>query len=402
MRKFFPSQRALAVASVLAIVGCSSAPVERRGVVLATGGATPAPMRTETSAAAREAVRRRAAERMRAINATMRGEKRDPSVPSLAAPTPVPSTTAPIANQSTPVLSGGSGAVGADLPPTAKPGQCYARIYLPPKYRTVTERVVVRDAREVVETTPPRFAPVSEQVLVRPGSARIEVIPAEFKWVEERVLVTPETRRLVEVPAQIEQVSEQVLVKAGYTTWKKGRGPIQRIDKATGEIMCLVEVPPVYKTVTRSVVKRPASVREEVVPAVYRTVRTQTMVKPATTREVPVAAQYRTVTVNRLIEPAGEKRRKLPAEYGSVTREEMITPGAVEWREILCETNMTKARVADIQRALRASGFDPGPIDGVIASRTMAAVNAFQRARNLPVDEYLNIETVRALGVPAR
>jgi len=35
--------------------------------------------------------------------------------------------------------------------------------------------------------------------------------------------------------------------------------------------------------------------------------------------------------------------------------------------------------VADIQRALRRHGFDPGPIDGIAGPRTVAAVRAFQR-----------------------
>jgi peptidoglycan hydrolase-like protein with peptidoglycan-binding domain len=53
----------------------------------------------------------------------------------------------------------------------------------------------------------------------------------------------------------------------------------------------------------------------------------------------------------------------------------------------------------DIQRALKAAGFDPGPIDGKIKKKTMQAVNQYQESKGLPVDPYLNIETVKALGV---
>ena len=53
----------------------------------------------------------------------------------------------------------------------------------------------------------------------------------------------------------------------------------------------------------------------------------------------------------------------------------------------------------DIQRALKDAGHDPGPIDGRIKAKTMSAVNSFQTAKSLPVDNYLNIETVKALGV---
>jgi len=76
-----------------------------------------------------------------------------------------------------------------------------------------------------------------------------------------------------------------------------------------------------------------------------------------------------------------------------------VSEAKAEWRSILCETNATSAKIKQIQRALRADGFDPGPIDGVIRDKTMRAVNAYQRRKGLPVDAYLNLETVKALGV---
>ncbi len=60
---------------------------------------------------------------------------------------------------------------------------------------------------------------------------------------------------------------------------------------------------------------------------------------------------------------------------------------------------MTSTRIQDFLRAMRSAGFDPGAIDGVIGESTMRAVNAYQRAKGLPVDRYLNMETVRSLGV---
>ena len=60
---------------------------------------------------------------------------------------------------------------------------------------------------------------------------------------------------------------------------------------------------------------------------------------------------------------------------------------------------MTRDRITSIQTALQRAGHNPGPIDGVIGADTMRAVNAYQRQKGLPVDEYLNIATVRSLGV---
>ena len=42
-------------------------------------------------------------------------------------------------------------------------------------------------------------------------------------------------------------------------------------------------------------------------------------------------------------------------------------------------------------------GFDPGTPDGVLGSRTRAALRAFQRTAGLPADGYPNIELLETL-----
>lgn len=129
------------------------------------------------------------------------------------------------------------------FPPDAQPGECWARVFIPPTYQTKSEQVLVRGSSERLEVIPAKYTLVEEKVLVKEASERIEVVPAEYKWVEEKVLVKPDSKKLVEIPAKYEWQEEKVLVKAAHTVWKKGRGPIEKVDNSTGEIMCLVEVP---------------------------------------------------------------------------------------------------------------------------------------------------------------
>jgi uncharacterized protein (TIGR02594 family) len=49
-----------------------------------------------------------------------------------------------------------------------------------------------------------------------------------------------------------------------------------------------------------------------------------------------------------------------------------------------------------VQRALKAQGFDPGPLDGIWGRLTAAAVKAFQARNNLPVG-LLTADTERAI-----
>ena len=60
------------------------------------------------------------------------------------------------------------------------------------------------------------------------------------------------------------------------------------------------------------------------------------------------------------------------------------------------------ARVAALQIAVRAHGFDPGPIDGVQGPRTRGAVASFQRRHRLRVDGRLDHATRQALGARGR
>ncbi len=285
------------------------------------------------------------------------------------------------------------------LPPKAEPGQCFARVIIPPKYETKTERLMNREATERIEIIPAKYETVTERVLVEEASERLEVIPPTYGWVEERILVRPVSTKLVTTPPVYETVTERILVSPARTEWKKGTGPIQKIDKATGEILCLVEIPAVYKTVTKQVLKTPASTKTVEIPAVYKTVKKRVMKTPPQTRTIKIPAKFKTVNVTKLVEPAREKRIQIPGGYVNVTKHMRVTEEQVAWREILCETNITPGKIRELQAALKHAGFNPGPIDGVLGTNTMKAVNAYQRAKGLPVDQYLNVRTVKALGV---
>ena len=194
------------------------------------------------------------------------------------------------------------------LPPNAQPGKCYARVWEDPKYRTVSEQVLRREAAE-----------------------RIELIPAKYEWIEEKVLVRAAYQKGQVVAPKYEKVSEKIMVKPAFTRWKKGRGLIEKVDNFTGEIMCLEEVPAEYKTVTKQVLQ-----------------------SSGTTKTIQVPAEYKTVKVKKLISPAQEKRIAIPAEYDSVTKTVLESDGRMAWREVLCETNAPAGALQAKARGIKA------------------------------------------------
>ena len=286
-----------------------------------------------------------------------------------------------------------------NLPQNAEPGSCYARVLVPGEYLTVTDKVLSKSARMKVDIVPARYETVSEQVMVEKGSLQLKVIPAEYGFVTERVMVEPARKRLVHVPAQYELINERVMIKPASAVWKRGTGPNQKIDEATGEILCLVETPAQYQSVSKSVLKTPSSTHEVEDPPVYKTIKRRVITTPARTEMVDTPSKYKTVQVTKLIEPAHEKRTPLLAQFQTVTKQVKVTEDRMDWQEILCETNLTHDKVGFIQRSLDWFGFSPGPIDGVLGPQTMAAVNAFQKDHGLTVTNYLTVYTVAALGV---
>ncbi len=284
------------------------------------------------------------------------------------------------------------------LPPRAKPGECYARVFVPPTYRTETDAVLKREAATRLEVVPAEYGWEEQRVVVKEAGKRVEVVPARYEWKEERVLVKEASSRVETVPAVYDTVTEQVLERPAHTVWKKGTGPLQRVDHATGEIMCLVEVPATYKTVTKRVLKTPATTRKIEIPAEYKSVRRQVLVSPPTTREIEIPAEHATVRVKKVVRPETTRTVEIPAEYQNVTKTIQVTDGRMEWRPVLCQTNATEATVQKIQSALARAGFAPGPIDGVLGEQTLSAVRDFQRRKGIS-EGYLTMETLEALGV---
>ena len=284
------------------------------------------------------------------------------------------------------------------VPANTSLGHCYAQVFVPPVFERKEVQELKREATEEIEVVPAQYEWTEQTVMVQEPTERIEVVPATYEWVEERVLVKPASTRLEVVPAEFEDVNEDVVVKPAHSVWKKGEGPFQRIDHATGDIMCLIEQPPTYETVSKQLLKRPSETRSIEVPAEYMTVRKRVVKTPATIRTIKVPAQYKVIKVAKLIESSRANRVQIPAEYQTVEKEIQVREGRMEWQPVLCETNVTPEIVARVQRSLQREGFDPGKIDGRLGSQTMASLDSYQREKGLPVGN-LTLETLESLNI---
>ena len=278
-----------------------------------------------------------------------------------------------------------------DVLPNAKPGECYAQVLIPAKYRTESSTLVVKEASERVKIIPAKYETVEERVLVSEAGSDLKVIPATFGTATERYEISPASSRWVmgsassnigadsqlvslaraagagvdgaragqcfsehfEAPTYktvtervlVSEASEQIKLTPAKYEWAEQRVMVAPASRK------LVEIPAVYETASERVMVEDAKTvwkpgrgavekidngTGEVmclveVPAVYKTVTKRVLKTPASTRMVEEPARYETIRVRKLVADAQETRVASPAKYDNVTKRVMETGGAHTW-----------------------------------------------------------------------
>jgi len=116
-------------------------------------------------------------------------------------------------------------------------------------------------------------------------------------------------------------------------------------------------------------------------------------------------------SATKLASAASGPQRPMKTETPSLPLQNSEALQATDAGESLSSTNKAEARAAimeyrlrspdrikKVQRALKQAGFDPGPIDGEVGSRTDQALRAFQKAQGLDPDGIVGVKTWTALS----
>jgi len=323
----------------------------------------------------------------------------------------------------------------------AQPGDCYREYFIPRKFKKISEEILVQGERNETEVIPPEFETVEKTIIIKPATKKLVEVPAVYEEIEEKVLISPEKTMwkkgknpaqrvsgatgeimcLVKVPAKYKTIKKRVLKTPATTrveevpaetkvikikkllsdstvkqtpvdaiyitvektelekdarfTWYSSKSKVDEKLLFSGEQICLVEEPAETIEVTKMVLDQPARIEEETVPATYEMVETQEM-----------------------ISEAKEVRTPVPAEYKTITKKKKVTDERIGWKRILCQTNMNKDIIAEIQQALNNKGYDAGEPDGLLGTGTRNALDKFQRENNLATGG-ITYETLKALGI---
>ena len=295
--------------------------------------------------------------------------------------------------------------VTEDLPPQARPGECYGRVVTPPVYGKVSKHVLEKEAWTETRKGAPIVERETRRVLVRPAGVERVRTPAVYKNVV-RWTTTPGRTRKVTEPARYKTIREKVLVEPARAEGRLTSAPraygetrsSQTMLQATGEVYCRVLIPAVYEYVHRRVKIAPA--RTYTVKGPPRKVKhvERVLVSKGGWTEKKVAAVYRTEVVKKTVRQGATKVIEHPAVYRKVEKPALVRPAGKGWALVVCGGEINPAFMAQVQSALIDAGYDPGPPNGVGHGQTYEALRRFQRDHGLAQGQ-LTVESARALGV---
>ncbi len=292
-------------------------------------------------------------------------------------------------------LSASAGSDSATLlPPMAKAGECYARVFVPPVYKTETETVLKKAASERIEVVPAVYGTKEQRVLVKEADRKVTVVPAKYKTETETVMVSdrslvwrtslkpgaPEASQALlntaqkyginlkdakpgqcfhehYTPATFETVYKDELVSEESYRIELVPARYEMVEErvlVAEETTRLVSVPATYKWAEEKVLVREAYVdwkkgrgliekidnttgeimcRVEV-PAEYKIVKKQVVDQPARVEKQVIPAVYKTVKVRKMVAPASEKKVLIPAKYKKVGQQQLAEKGHLVWHEV--------------------------------------------------------------------
>jgi len=202
---------------------------------------------------------------------------------------------------------------------------------------------MVEEEKQIISYTEPKFKMVQRDVIVKDAKEVARTIPATYKTIRAKVLSKPAEMKTVVIPAKYEYVQKRVEVKPATKEWKKTKG-----TDGKGEIMCLVDIPPVYKLIRKKILVTPTREVRKEVPAQYKFVDKEVIDRPMRIIKTLIPAESKKVSVKQMTE---EPRASV---------------------------------VKQIQTALGERGYFSGTVNGILDEQTMRAVNKYQAKNNLP------------------
>lgn len=225
-----------------------------------------------------------------------------------------------------------------DLPSNPTPGKCYVKCITKDTFKEVTETYQSSPSYTTLEVVPATYKTVEERVLVKEASKRYEFSPTVYETVEVSYVKKESRTNLKAVPATFGSDSRT------YETYPKTSGweykileDCPSVNKDDCVSACFVEYPAQFREVSFTTLASDASTTSNTIPEQTTTYKKRVVKTPARVNEIEVPAEY--ATIKRLVidTPARTLPTTVNSRTSDISRTVLDQKGGISsWEEVDC------------------------------------------------------------------
>ncbi|MGY0408194.1 MAG: OmpA family protein [Polaribacter sp.] len=231
-------------------------------------------------------------------------------------------------------------ALAQDLPKNPEPGKCYVRCKTPEVWKNEDVTIEIFPAYKKIVTHPATYKTVTERVLVKEADKKLVVVPSVWETKTVSYTAKEDANKLRVIKATFKGDSKVIETKAASANWEMSeKAPdCQSSDPNDCRYWCFKPVPAKYVTVPLTLLDSDATTASNPVLGYKKTYTKRVMVKGPTTRTIDVPAVYSTIKKTVLVKDTWKEEVTVAAKYKIVTKEILISKGGLTtWKEVDCK-----------------------------------------------------------------
>ena len=226
------------------------------------------------------------------------------------------------------------------LPQNPEPGKCYVMCKTPEVWKNEQVTIEIAPAYKKIITHPAEYKTVTEKVLVKEATQKLEIVPAVWETKAINYAAKEDANKLKVINAVFSPDTKTIETKASSASWQmSGRKPGCESDNPNDcRYWCYKPVPATFVTVPLTKLSADAKTESSKVPGYNKTYSRRVIVQKETTRSIEIPAVYSTITKTVLVKDAWKEEINMPAKFKSVNKEVLVNKGGLTtWKEVECE-----------------------------------------------------------------
>jgi OmpA-OmpF porin, OOP family len=226
------------------------------------------------------------------------------------------------------------------LPQNPEPGKCYVMCKTPEVWKNEEVTIEIAPAFRKIVTHPAEYRTVTEKVLIKEASTKLEIVPAVWKTRAIEYEAKENASELRVVNATFRQDSQTIETKASSASWQmSGKKPgCESSDPNDCRYWCYKPIPASYVSIPLTKLVSDASTQKKNVSGYQKSYTRRVIVSPESTRKIDIPAVYGTVNKTVLVKDAWQEEVTVDAKYKTINKEVLVSKGGLTtWKEVECE-----------------------------------------------------------------